>query len=136
MLKNEQTTAFNIISDCRWISFLVFLWFRPVFYHRQERLVHKDGTVSVAGKHFEVPYELTGQHVMVVFDPEGHEAKWVESKNGDKLGDAVPCDPVKNCYRKRCRPAVAESTQTETIASSNLVESAYEAYKSTLKFQS
>jgi len=72
-----------------------------LFYHRKKRHVRKDGCINFEGKLFEVPYQLTGHTIMVVFDPEKSEVKWVESESGEKLGDAVLCDPISNSHRKR-----------------------------------
>jgi hypothetical protein len=50
---------------------------RPVYY-REKRLVRKDGTVAYLGQRFEVPFELTGQSVMLVVDPHQGQVLRVE----------------------------------------------------------
>lgn len=103
-----------------------------MFYHRIERKVRKDGCVSIAGKWFEVPYELTGKKVMIVFDPETNRGKWVESLDGVRLGDIVLLDKVHNTHRQRQRP-IQESAATQLPAvGSNPIELAYKQQQESL----
>lgn len=103
-----------------------------MFYHRIERKVRKDGCVSIAGKWFEVPYELTGEKVMIVFDPETNSGKWVESLDGVRLGDIVLLDKVHNTNRQRQRP-IQESVATQLPSvGSNSIELAYEQQQESL----
>ncbi len=50
-----------------------------IFCHRHKRLVRKDGTVSWKGQRFEVPYEQSGEHVILVLDPHINTPLRVES---------------------------------------------------------
>jgi len=85
------------------------------FYHRDKRLVKKDGTVSWSGQKYEVPYELAGKWLNLVFDPHQRKAIRVESLEGDKLGPIHLLDPVANNHRKRQRPV-----QTSLLSSSDV----------------
>ena len=67
-----------------------------LFYHRIERKVRKDGTVSYQGQRFEVPYELAGQKVQLVVDPHSEQVISVENSKGQTLGKATPLDVVAN----------------------------------------
>lgn len=40
-----------------------------IFFHRHRRKVRQDVTVAFQGTHFEVPYEFSGQSVILVVDP-------------------------------------------------------------------
>jgi putative transposase len=95
-----------------------------IFYHRLSRYVRKDGTIPWENKLFEVPYELSGQEVMLVFDPHAKKALWVESKDGKNLGSVTPLDAKANLHRRRQRPAVASILMHDV----NAVELAYEQY--------
>ena len=96
-----------------------------IFYHRLSRYVRKDGTISWEGKLFEVPYELSGQDVILVFDPHAKKALWIESKVGENLGAVTPLNVKANLYRYRQRPDVIVPTSTPNT---NTVELAYEQY--------
>jgi hypothetical protein len=83
--------------------------------------VRRDGNVSFNGKRYEVPYELTGQMVVLVVDPHAGTVLRVESQTGQALGLATELDTVANCTRRRQRP----STQPVTHAAAsgpNLLE--------------
>lgn len=95
-----------------------------IFYHRLSRYVRKDGTISWEGNFFEVPYELSGQDVTLVFDPHAKKALWVESEDGKHLGAAAPLDVKANLHRHRQRPNVMEPTTPDI----NAVELAYKQY--------
>jgi len=75
-----------------------------LFYHRYERLVRKNGTVSWDGMTFEVPHQLVGQKVWIVVNPHTRTAICVESKEGEHLGSVVFLDLSANLHRKRKRP--------------------------------
>jgi transposase InsO family protein len=97
-----------------------------IFYHRVERTVKKDGTVSWEGMRFEVPYEQVNEKVQLVIDPHAHKALRIESAFGDDLGSVTPLDAHANLNRKRQRPHHAPASlqkQTE-----NAVEIAYREY--------
>jgi putative transposase len=70
-----------------------------LFYHRAERKVRKDGTVSYQGGRFEVPYELSGKRVMLVVDPHARKVLGVEDADGQSLGAATLLDAVANVNR-------------------------------------
>ena len=74
-----------------------------LFYHRHPRKVRKDGTVSFEGRFFEVPYELTGEPIVLVVDPHTDQVLSVESPDGQALGAATPLDKQANGQRKRRR---------------------------------
>jgi hypothetical protein len=76
-----------------------------IFYHRIQRKVRKDGTVSYEAQAFEVPYELTGQTVWLVVDPHIGKAVGVEDSDGASLGAATPIDRIANAHRRRRRPS-------------------------------
>ena len=75
-----------------------------IFYHRVERTVKKDGTVSWEGKRFEVRYEQVGEKVQLIIDPHALKAVRIESAFGDDLGPVTPLDVHANLNRRRQRP--------------------------------
>lgn len=75
-----------------------------IFYHRISRFVRKDGTIAWESHLFEVPYELSGKTVQLVFDPHAKKAIRVESDTGDNLGSVTPLNVITNLNRKRQRP--------------------------------
>ena len=101
-----------------------------IFYHRIQRKVRKDGTVSFESMIFEVPYELSGQTVWLVVDPHDQVVIGVESAEGHGRGLATRLDPVANCERKRRRPEkpADQATRSSRDRSLNPVELAYEAH--------
>lgn len=76
-----------------------------LFHHRHPRTVRKDGTVSLEGQIFEVPYELAGERVVLVVDPHRGQVVGVENDKGEALGRATPLDARANLTRKRRRPS-------------------------------
>lgn len=76
-----------------------------LFQHRHPRTVRKDGTVSFQGGLFEVPYELVGERVALVVDPQRNAVLGVENMKGDALGKVTPLDAQANLTRKRRRGA-------------------------------
>lgn len=80
-----------------------------IFYHRIERLVRKDGTVSYEGNLFEVPYELVGRMVRLVVDPHRQIAVAVEDKEGKHLGAVTALDAIANRHRRRNTPKPAQT---------------------------
>jgi len=80
------------------------------FLHRIKRNVRKDGVVRWEGEAFEVPYELCGQAVYLVFDPHEKKALHVESLEYNYLGAVHPQDKRANLNRQRQRPDSATST--------------------------
>jgi len=100
-----------------------------IFYHRLQRFVRKDGTVSYTGSRFEVPFELSGKTVQLVIDPHTETVIRVEDKEGNALGLATPLDAIANQHRRRRRPTPGtpvEAPRRETGA--NLIELAHQQY--------
>ncbi|CAJ3054760.1 integrase catalytic subunit [Burkholderia pseudomallei] len=92
-----------------------------LFLHRVERRVRRDGTVSYEGAVFEVPYELSGQYVVLVVDPHAGTVVRVQSRQGAPLGAATALDALANSRRRRSRtPAVAATAAP--AATANLIE--------------
>ena len=96
-----------------------------LFWHRHERLVRKDGTVSYEGARFEVPFELVGKTVKLVVDPHARKVLGVESDSGECLGKATPLDILANARRKRKGPADSVVSR-RSCTGPNLVEMALE----------
>lgn len=82
-----------------------------------QRLVRSDGTVSYAGRFFEVPYELAGKTVQLIVDPHTRSAIGVEDDAGADLGAATPLDALANTHRRRVKPgAFTPPTRTPRSA--------------------
>ena len=99
-----------------------------LFYHRINRSVRKDGTVSYLGERFEVPYELAGKTVKLVVDPHAGKVLGVENSDGERVGEATPLDAIANCTRARRKPDETEASIEVTGNGPNLVELAYQQY--------
>jgi transposase InsO family protein len=99
-----------------------------LFYHRAERKVRKDGTVSYQGGRFEVPYKLSGKRVMLVVDPHARKVLGVEDADGQSLGAATPLDAVANVSRRRRKPQPPEASPHSHTGRDNEVELAYRQY--------
>jgi putative transposase len=102
-----------------------------IFYHRIERLVRRDGTVSYQGRRFEVPYALVGRRVRLVVDPHRGQVMGVEDAEGRSLGAVTPLDRLANRDRPRARalPADADaSSAPPSGAGPSLVDLAVERY--------
>lgn len=101
-----------------------------LFYHRVQRFVRKDATVSYLGQRFEVPYELSGKTVRLVVDPHAGRVVGVEDAAGTSLGAATPLDQLANIERVRRKP---EPTPAALAPHSgpNLVELAHAQYHGT-----
>ncbi len=100
-----------------------------LFYHRVARTVRKDGTVSYQGARIEVPYELSGQRIVLVVDPHARQVLGVEDDNGQALGAATPLNALANVRRKRRKPQPAEAPSADTTGDDdNAVELAYRHY--------
>ena len=97
-----------------------------VFYHRTERTVRKDGTISWEGNLFEVHHNLVGEKVTLVFNPHTNQAIRVETAFGDNLGAAVLLDLHANLNRRRQRPHAAPTSHTKQTTYD--VELAFEDY--------
>lgn len=81
-----------------------------LFYHRYERRVRKDGTVSWEGMTYEVHHELVGQKIVLIINPHTKTAIRAESTIGDNYGPVVPLDLTANLRRNRQRPVTCEDT--------------------------
>ena len=101
-----------------------------LFYHRVQRFVRKDGTVSYLGQRFEVLYELSSKTVRLVVDPHAGRVVGVEDAVGTPLGAATALDMLTNIERVRRKP---EPTPAAIVARSgpNLVELAHAQYHGT-----
>jgi putative transposase len=100
-----------------------------IFYHRVQRKVRKDGTVSYLGQDFEVPFELSGKSVCLIVDPHAQQVVGVEDEGGNSLGTATPLDALANCHRRRRKPDETNiQTATPPAAGPNLVELAYQQH--------
>jgi len=97
-----------------------------LFYHRVERKVRKDGTVSYLGQRFEVPYPLSGRSVRLVVDPHTTQVIGVEDDKGASLGEATPLDAVANVHRQRRKPRPeVPASPGDAATGENEVELAY-----------
>lgn len=108
-----------------------------IFLHRVLRKVRQDGSVSWLGKRYEVPYQLTGQRVVLVVDPHQEKVVGVENEQGERQGDATPLDKQANLQRKRCRTSPPENRTSSTSSTRqfNAVEQAYRRQQSRLIVQ-
>lgn len=97
------------------------------FYHRIKRTIKKDGTLSLDGILFEVPFELVGQTVYLVIDAPTKTPKYVESLTHQWLGPVHSLDKHANNERKRQRPKSESEVQSPKTS---LIE---ELYKKTKK---
>lgn len=96
-----------------------------IFYHRYGRKVRQDGTVTFQSTIFEVPYELSGQSIMLVVDPQRQQAIAVEDQDGNCLGPVTELDANANVHRKRCQP---HATPVAKPPTTSLVEDLYQTY--------
>lgn len=101
-----------------------------LFYHRIQRKVRKDGTISYEGTFFEVPYCLAQKKVTVVIEPHHKHALYVEDEQGQRIGDITPLDPQANRDYKRAKPS--KSSIASPSLSPSLNELALEQQQSQL----
>jgi len=78
-----------------------------LFYHRIQRKVRKDGTISYQGQFFEVPYCLSQKTVIVVIEPHHKKALYIEDEQGKRIGEVTLLDLQANRNHKRARPEKA-----------------------------
>ncbi len=97
-----------------------------LFYHRIQRTVRKDGTISYDGKLFEVPYCLSKKKVTVVIEPHQKQALYIEDDQGKRIGDVTPLDLQANRRRKRAQSCSTQDIQPEVKNSISLAELALE----------
>lgn len=76
-----------------------------LFLDEQKRRVHKDRTVSLAGRLLEVDAVLVGHTVTLRFDPERPERPAQVYKDGKRFADARQVDAYANCFVRRHRPS-------------------------------
>lgn len=81
-----------------------------LFYHREERLVRKNGTISWNGRFYEVHHNHVGDKVTLVFNPHTNQAIRIETVFGDNLGPVVLLDLDANLHRERQRPHAAPAS--------------------------
>jgi putative transposase len=98
-----------------------------LFYHRVKRTVRQDGTLVWEGHFFEVPYECSGQKVILVFDPHLQKPVRIETFLGTVLGAVTPLDKQANLYRERQRPLAVTQPATPK-ACVNRVELAHQEF--------
>jgi transposase InsO family protein len=97
-----------------------------LFHHRVSRHVRRDGTVSYQGARFEVPFELSGRHILLVVDAHTGRVLGAEDEHGKPLGEATPLDAAANLHRVRHKPAPASATDASGAGRTpNLVEIAH-----------
>jgi putative transposase len=96
-----------------------------IFFHRVQRVVKKDGTVSWDGKVFEVPHQLVGEMITLVVNPHTQMAIRAETAFGDNLGAVTPLDKSANLNRQRQRP---HAGYQPVIQVEHAVESNYQEY--------
>jgi len=71
------------------------------FCHQFTRTVSGDGTISLEGKHFEVPSVLCGLKVLIKTNPLAPVPQVRVSHNGKDYGSARPVDRHANAYSRR-----------------------------------
>lgn len=128
-LLNNATPIERFRSDLHLIRQLGLLIHSidDIFYHRIKRTVKKDGTVSIDGNFFEVPYELSGSKIILVFDPHKNIPIRVESIDGKDLGAAIKVDKLSNIHRKRQRPNI-NLAQSQVPQKYYAVDNTYQDY--------
>jgi transposase InsO family protein len=129
-LQNELTPLQRYQRDLARIRTLGTLAARidELFYHRVQRKVRKDGTVSYCGECFEVPYELAARSVRLVVDPHAQQVLGVEDENGQSLGAATPLQLHANVQRQRHKPRSLKMPSVNRTGADNEVELAYRHY--------
>ena len=98
-----------------------------LFYHREERLVRKNGTISWNGNFYEVDHKLVGDKVTLVFDPHTNKTIRIETDLGEYLGTVTPLDLDANLNRSRQRPHAA-CAKTK-IQQEYAIENSYKDYE-------
>jgi putative transposase len=87
--------------------------FEKIFYQRISRRINKDGSFSLDGKLYEVPYELSGKTVFIGLTPSTRAPQVIEDEAGNDLGAIIDLDAKSNLHRKRQRPIPVEPTKTQ-----------------------
>jgi hypothetical protein len=77
-----------------------------LFLFETKRRVHKDRTVSLNGRVYEVDAVLVGETVTLRYDPHAPPARPIQVWHAEQLSHcATPLDAYANCFVKRNRPA-------------------------------
>lgn len=97
------------------------------FYHRIKRTIKKDATLSFDGKFFEVPFELVGETIYLVFDAPTNKPQYVESLEHQWLGHVHPLDKLANNERVRQRPK--NHSEESQSPKNSLIEVLYQKTK-------
>lgn len=84
-----------------------------LFYHRIKRRIAKDGTFTLSGKYYEVPYELSGKSVTITLTPAHKIPQYVEDEAGNDIGRIFDCDVKRNLHRKRQRPLPLKTKEAQ-----------------------
>lgn len=98
-----------------------------LFLHRENRAVSKDGTVKWDGKLYEVPYQHSNKKIILVFDPHAKKALYIESPDGEFLGEVILLDKLANLSRHRQRPQNHNVKKNE-VRKIDAVELQYQKY--------
>ncbi len=124
----------------RWLAQLIhvrsltgFENIHEYFYHRVERLIRKDATLSFEGKKFEVDFSLVAQTIYIVYEPHDLIPKWIEAKSFNKVSDVWPLDKTANLTRQRQRTQLSDKT-TEPKNQDGLVDIIYKNTQQQLGF--
>lgn len=88
-----------------------------LFYYREKRKVHKDGTIKYEGAIYEVPHNYVGKTITIVVNPYTPKALHIESEDGIKLEDLTLLDKNANLHRNRQRPNIIPEQQHQPILS-------------------
>ncbi len=90
-----------------------------LFYHRIQRKVRKDGTISYQGTIFEVPYIFSQKTIIVVIEPHLKKALYIEDEQGKRIGDITPLNLQANRNYKRAKSASSQAAKAAPSASLN-----------------
>lgn len=93
-----------------------------LFYHRIQRKVRKDSTISYAGQSFDVPYELARKQITIVIEPHEQQALYIENEEGQWIGDITPVDLQANRRHKRAQSGDNITTSTTLESSESIAE--------------
>ena len=74
---------------------------KEAFYHRQNRIVRTDSTITLFNKVYEVPAKYIKQHIIVKYNPEDLSELFVYDDKNNKLETIKPVDAIANSNVKR-----------------------------------
>ena len=100
-----------------------------IFYHRIKRKARKDGTISYLGTLYEVPYAYANKSICLVIDPHREIPLFIESEQGERLGEVTPLDLKANRHRRRHQPSNLTTNSPQPLNDS-LTELAYKKQQS------